>query len=249
MASERVASFAEAQSSILAISSAGIRALTRGSFPVAGRPRLFFECTLIDFAIKMTRADRVLSTPPTNSPIDTTSSEALALIERCRKGDRRWDVLYNKIDSAEKVARDEFGRRPFELIEWRNYSAIGCSEIERARDEFIRDGIDEKVVQAEYRSAKRRYREAARAGDDWDRKVGLTDLRKEYDDNRCETRAAWKALGKVPVTSMSDALAIIDLLRERMRKFSELSDDWEVAAFMNASRFLARAAERSIPNG
>jgi hypothetical protein len=197
----------------------------------------------------MTRADRVHSTPPTNTPIDTTPREALALIERCRKRDRRWDVLYNKIDSAEEAARDEFGLRPIALIAWRNYSAIGCSEIERARDEFIRDGIDEKVVQAEYRSAKRRYREAVRAGDDWDRKVGLTDLRKEYDDNRCETRAAWKALGKVPVTSMRDALAIIGFLRERMRKFSELSDDWEVAAFMNASRFLGRATKRSVANG
>jgi hypothetical protein len=180
---------------------------------------------------------------------EQAKSEALALVERCRKGDRRWDALYSKIDSAEEAARDEFGLRPIALIAWRNYSAIGCSEIERARDEFIRDGIDEKVVQAEYRAAKKRYRDVLRAGDDWDRKVGLTDLRKEYDDNRCETRAAWKALGKVPVTSTKDAVAIIGFLRERMRKFKELSDDWEVAAFMNASRFLARAAERSIPNG
>jgi hypothetical protein len=49
-------------------------------------------------------------------------------------------------------------------------------------------------------------------------------------------------LGKVPVTSNSDAAAIIGLLRERMRKFDELSDDWEVAAFMNASRFLTKGA-------
>jgi hypothetical protein len=51
------------------------------------------------------------------------------------------------------------------------------------------------------------------------------------------------------VTSMRDALAIIGFLRERMRKFSELSDDWEVAAFMNASRFLGRATKRSVANG
>jgi hypothetical protein len=197
----------------------------------------------------MTRATRVHSTPPINTPIDTTPSEALALVELSRKGDRRWDVLYNKIERAENAARGKFGNRPYALIEWRNYSAIGCSEIERARDEFIRDGVDEKVVQAEYRSAKKRYHEAVRAGDDWDRKAGLTDLRKEYDDNRRETLGAWKALGKVPVTSTRDAVAIIGFLRERMRKFKELSDDWEVAAFMNASRFLARAAERSIPNG
>jgi hypothetical protein len=54
--------------------------------------------------------------------------------------------------------------------------------------------------------------------------------------------AAWKALGKVRLTSIRDAVAIIGLLRERMRVFDELSDDWEIAAFMNASRFLVRAA-------
>jgi hypothetical protein len=37
-------------------------------------------------------------------------------------------------------------------------------------------------------------------------------------------------------------VAIIGLLRKRMRAFDELSDDWEVAAFMNASRFLVREA-------
>jgi hypothetical protein len=169
------------------------------------------------------------------------TSAAIALIERSRKGDRRWDVLYDKIDRAEDTARDKFGWRPFELIEWRNYSAIGGSEIENARDRFLRDGIDEKVVQTEYRAAKKREREAVRAGEDWDRKVGLTDLRNEYDDNKRETRAAWKALGKVPLTSIGDAVAIIGLLRERMRRFDELSEGWEVAAFMNASRFLVRA--------
>jgi len=105
------------------------------------------------------------------------TSEALELVKRCRKGNRRWDVLYEKIERAESAARGEFGRRPFKLIAWRNYSAIGGPSIEGARDGFIRDGIDEKVVRAEYRQAKKREREAVRAGEDWDRKAGLTDLR------------------------------------------------------------------------
>jgi hypothetical protein len=169
-------------------------------------------------------------------------SEALALVERCRKGDRRWDVLYKKIDCAEVAARSEHGRRPIALIAWRNYSHIGGSEIERARDEFIRAGIDENVVQAEYRSAKKRYGAALRAEEDWDRKAGLSDLRKEYEDNGRETRALWKALSKVPLKNNRDAVAIIGLLRERARKFDELSDGWEVAAFLHASRFLVQTA-------
>ena len=39
------------------------------------------------------------------------------------------------------------------------------------------------------------------------------------------------ALGKVPIASIGDAAAIISLLRERMRTFDELADDWGVAAF------------------
>jgi hypothetical protein len=110
---------------------------------------------------------------------------------------------YDKIDRAEDAAQSEHGRRPIALIAWRDYSHIAGSEIETARDEFIRAGIDEKVVQSEYRSAKKRYRAALRAVDDWDRKAGLSDLRKKYEDNRRETRAAWKALGEVRLTSIT----------------------------------------------
>jgi hypothetical protein len=50
-----------------------------------------------------------------------------------------------------------------------------------------------------------------------------------------------KALGKVRLTSITDAVAIIGILRKRMRTFDELSDDREVSAFSNASRYLTRA--------
>jgi hypothetical protein len=177
-----------------------------------------------------------------SAPHTQTQSEAVALVERCRKGDRRWSVLWDKLDMAEKAAKPLHGRRPIALIAWRNYSHIGGSELERARDDFLREGIDEKLVQEEYRSAKERYRAALQAEDDWDRKAGLSDLRKKLEDVKLETRAAWTALGKVHLTSIRDAVAIIGLLRKRMRTFNELNDDWEVAAFMNASRFLIRAA-------
>ena len=77
---------------------------------------------------------------------------------------------------------------------------------------------------------------------DWDRRAGLSDLRKELEGVKLETSAAQLALAKVHLTSVKDAVAIIGLLRKRMRTFNELNDDWEVAAFMNASRFLIRAA-------
>jgi hypothetical protein len=97
-----------------------------------------------------------------SAPHTQTQSEVVALVERCRKGDRRWSVRWDMLDKAEKAARPPHGNRPIALIAWRNYSHIGGSEIERARDEFIRDGIDETLVEEEYSSAKKRYRAACR---------------------------------------------------------------------------------------
>lgn len=171
-----------------------------------------------------------------------SKSEALVLVDRCRKGNRLWDILADKIDEAEAAAAVELGYRPIPLVAWRNYSAIGESEIEGARDRFLREGVPANVVEAEYRDAKKRERDIELAGEEWDRKAGLTELRLKYEECRTETRTAWLALGKVRLTSVKDAAAIIGVLRKRMHTFNELSDDWEVAAFMNASRFLVKAA-------
>jgi hypothetical protein len=171
-----------------------------------------------------------------------TMSEARALAERCRTGNQRWDILFDEIDRIEEAVRDQHGRRPSWLIAWRNYSAIGGIEIEWARERFLSEGDDPKVVEKEYRAAKRRFQRALEKGRAWDEEVGLTELRKEYEDNRLQTLAAWEALGSVDLKSTMDAVAIITVLRERAELFDELSEDWEVAAFKNASRYLVRNA-------
>ena len=51
IASERLVSFAAAQASTSAINTAGIRDVTCGSRPVAGRPRFFLGVTFIGFLI------------------------------------------------------------------------------------------------------------------------------------------------------------------------------------------------------
>jgi hypothetical protein len=67
-ASDRLVSFAVAQASTCTISSVGIREVTWGSRPVAGRPRLFFGVTFIDFfmifGVTENRAEGKLSLPP-----------------------------------------------------------------------------------------------------------------------------------------------------------------------------------------
>jgi hypothetical protein len=67
-ASDRLVSFAVAQASTCTISSVGIREVTWGSRPVAGRPRLFFGVTFIDFfmifGVTENRAEGKLALPP-----------------------------------------------------------------------------------------------------------------------------------------------------------------------------------------
>jgi hypothetical protein len=226
--------------SVPAISAVGIRAKAS-----VVRAKFMVERYNQHQPIAISLADDVIDVDqgPTGRPArdQVSLSEALALVERCSQGDRRWGVLYDQIERAENSARSEHGRRPTPLIAWRDYSAIMGGEIEDARDRFIAAGVDEKVIQAEYRAAKKRARAALRAGEDWDRKVGLSDLRQEHEVTKAETLAAWHALGKVRVTSIRDAAAIIGVLRERMGTYEELTDEWEIAAFMNASGFLSRA--------
>src|SRR5712664_3028583 len=107
MASERPGcpSCFEAHLSTVSRNSFDSRIAVTGSRPVAGRPRPFFGTTLFDFAIKcstikasrgevvasapaltqprkvnpMAKATRVLSTPPTNTPVDTTRRRFLTV--------------------------------------------------------------------------------------------------------------------------------------------------------------------------
>src|SRR5471032_3525377 len=124
----------------------------------------------------MTQADRVHSTPPTNTSatrrrfLSTTAalaagSAALALaippalatddpifarIAIHKKLTADWQRLQDQLDEAEWTAAQEHGRRPVELIHWRNYH-IGGSEIDSRREQLLEAGeIDPATVEQEY---------------------------------------------------------------------------------------------------
>ena len=80
------------------------------------------------------------------------------------------------MDNAITGARDKHGQHPWELIGWRNYSHIGGSEIDRVRDEFLRDATtatERRTIKLEYRHAKARYTAAVRACSEWDREEAM----------------------------------------------------------------------------
>jgi hypothetical protein len=117
----------------------------------------------------MTQADSVHSTPPTNTSKTTRASQVdpiFAAIDNHRKLFKAWNALYDAIERAESKANKKHGRRPWSLVAWRNYSAIGGSEIEDRREEFLtarhRSKKDRKGIPR--RQGSRTGRQAGRAG-------------------------------------------------------------------------------------
>jgi hypothetical protein len=101
------------------------------------------------------------STAPTARP---AADPIFAAIEKHRKLVKTWNALSNVFDLAETKAEKKYGRRPWSLIAWRDYSAIGGSEIEDRRAEFLRlASIDPKKIEKEYLAAKARERAGQRA--------------------------------------------------------------------------------------
>jgi hypothetical protein len=180
--------------------------------------------------------DNSETNPPTFEPRQKSQSPVLAAIERQRDALELSDRLDQELEDAKDAVLEQHGRRPNPLIAWRNYSMIGGSEIDRARREFIGDGEDPKVIEQEYRDAKKRYRGKIKAGKDWDKA-----LTKTCEESREELRAAEKALGTVKLSSVADAAAMIEFVNSSMEQFTELTD-WEQAALGNASKFLSRHA-------
>jgi hypothetical protein len=88
-----------------------------------------------------------------------------ALIDAHKARTKEWLRLYSKLDKAQLQAGETHGPRPWELIEWRNYSAIGGQEIDDRRKEFLNQpGADRKQVEKEFRDANAREAAAEQAG-------------------------------------------------------------------------------------
>jgi hypothetical protein len=83
------------------------------------------------------------------------------------------------VECSLRQAGSRGGRRPWSLVAWRNYSAIGGPEIDYRRQEFLmRPGADPKQIEKEYRDAKARERDGERAVRAWDKRAGLTEQRR-----------------------------------------------------------------------
>ena len=120
-----------------------------------------------------------------------------------------------KLDDAEIAAGRQTRHTPRFLILWRNYH-IGGSEIDAARERFLEEpGADPKTIEAEYQAAQAREIAGERAGAEWDKRTGITALRREEDlARRARRRAALRVARTKPTTPAGVAALITYILKD-----------------------------------
>jgi hypothetical protein len=152
------------------------------------------------------------------APTANGADPVFALIDAHKARTKEWRRLYSKLDKAELQARETHGPRPWELIAWRNYAAIGGQEIDDRRKEFLNQpGADRKQVEKEFRDAKAREGAAEQAGVEWDHRAGIAPLREQYEHaNAAERRAAMRMARTKPTTPAGAAALVAYTRRDLM---------------------------------
>jgi hypothetical protein len=164
-----------------------------------------------------------------------------AIAER-QKLEKIWSVLYHKLDVAEGRADKKHGRRPWGLIKWRKYGAIGGSEIDKAREAFLEEGFKPKMINTEYRDAKARERAAQRAQKAWDRRVGIAAQRRECDRAmEAESRASVR-MAKTRPTTPAGAAAMLEYVKAGMKDGEIDWHDIALATLVTTLRAWGKAA-------
>ena len=134
---------------------------------------------------------------------------AIAAAKRLKK---LWFRIYQRLDLADHRAENKHGVRPLgTLIAWRNYSAIGRMEIDAAYGRFLREKVaPRKTIEKEYLAAKARERDdCARAQKAWDKRAGLSALRREYDKALADETRAQRRMVKTRPTTPAGAAAFL----------------------------------------
>jgi len=149
-----------------------------------------------------------LAIPATAAPAPT--DPIFAIIDKHRAAFSAYDDVTLRLDEAE----GEIEGRPYALIEWRKYNAIGASEIDSARDEFLAEGLDPTIISKEYRAARARYRAQLKAESAWYERHGIAPLRRERNRlERQESDAQWNFISTKPLT-LAGLAAMLCYIRE-----------------------------------
>jgi hypothetical protein len=167
------------------------------------------------------------------TPAASTSPDPIfARIATHKKLTADWQGLYDQLQEAEWTAAQEHGRRPIELIHWRNYH-IGASEIDTRRESLLEAGeVDRATVEQEYLDAKARYQAQVAAGLAWDKSTGLETLRKDVDRRSAAEWRYAKRLARTMPTTPAGTAALIQYILD-----TDLEPDetfWHVTALQTS---------------
>lgn len=139
-----------------------------------------------------------------------------AAIEGHRKSATASFEIYTALDNAEGELKAKHGRRPCELITWRDYY-IGGSEINQRRETLLREeGADRKQIEREYLDAKARERAQIQAGIEWDNMTGIAPLREQFDRAKDAENTAATTIATTKPRTPAGAAALITYVLENM---------------------------------
>jgi hypothetical protein len=162
------------------------------------------------------------------------------LIDAQKALQKKWHRLGSKLGNAQHQASETHGTRPSPLIAWRNYSAIGGSEIDDRREEFLsQPGADREQIEKEYLDAKERLAAAERAGVEWDHRVGLASLREQVESADSAERKAAMRLARTKPMTPAGAGALIAYVLQRERMYGGF-EGWEIRALKTVAGALAK---------
>lgn len=103
----------------------------------------------------------IITGSPTRAPTDPITGASDSVVDAIADVKRRERAVCrasNKLEDASEKGAERLGRRrPFELIDWRDYH-IGGSEIDCMRQRLLAEpDADAAAIEAEYADAKKRY--------------------------------------------------------------------------------------------
>ena len=178
-------------------------------------------------------------------PSSTETDPIYEAIADLRRKEKQSNKLYGALDLALADARERHGSMPpFPLIAWRRYSAIGGSEIDRARGEFLMiPGVDKKQIEDEYLDAKARELALKHAAKEWDQRAGIARQREENERGR---QGLWRArmrLAKTMPLTVAGAATFLAYVRADMAIGEE---EWHGVAIGTIVRSLKALGTQAV---
>ncbi|KRQ03330.1 hypothetical protein AOQ71_31905 [Bradyrhizobium manausense] len=192
----------------------------------------------------MTAISTAIASPTAAPTLAASRVPEIDVVDRYRCAKAALQQVSIELDDAHEKVSDIHGHRPAALIAWRNYSAIGGSEIEAMRERLLAAGEDPQMVEEEYNAARKRYRAAIQAGKAWDKRADLEVLTRRAEASRKEFAACQDALKALSPSTSEGALSLLDVIRENVEGFESI-EPWEISLLAKANRFLQSAVPLS----